>query len=203
MHGFSIDQRPDAPVGTPDTRRTVAIHWHWTTEYSTEEIGKALGVSERTVEKYLESTPAEEVRKQLEDIEAEVRYVAVKELKEQLRAAGHRSKTAESPAKVWEDSEGNLRVKDVTDDDGELVKRVPIPADIELMPDEEARYYARAEVRDILDQLTELLGIAEPEQVEVDAEHSGEVQLDHEHGFDEETDRRINEMIKALGDGDE
>lgn len=191
MHGFSIDQRPDAPVGTPETRRTVAIHWHWTTEYTIEEIAKALGVRPPTVEKYLDSPPADEVRAALEDVEAEVRYIAVKELKEQLRAAGHRSKTAEKPTKVWQDGSGDIHVRDVRDEEGEVVKRVPVPADIELMADEEARYYARAEVRDILEQLTDLLGVGEPEEVSV--EHSG--RIDGERTLGEEEQAALREAL--------
>lgn len=188
MYGFSIDDSPDSPVGTPDTRRTVAIHWYWTTEHSPAEIADALGVTEQTVEKYLHSGPGDEVKEQLAGIEQEVRLVAVRELQDQLKAAGHRSKTAEAPAEVWEDEDGNLRVRDVRDEEtGELVERVPLPDDIELMPDEEARYYARAEVRDILEQLTDLLGVSEPEQVEVTGEGGGpmEVQINHEFVDDE------------------
>lgn len=191
MYGFSIDQRPDAPVGSPDTRRAVALHWHWTTEYTTEEISKALGVQPRTVEKYLESTPADEIREQLKDVETEVRYVAVQELKDQLQAAGHRSRTAEATSEVWQDEAGNIHVREVTDDEGAVVKRVPVPDDYDLLPDEEARYYARAEVRDILDQLTDLLGVGEPEEMRV--EHSGEV--DTGSALDEETQAVIREAL--------
>lgn len=171
MYGFSIDDRPSAPKGTPDTRRSIAIHWHWTTEHSAEEIAQALGVTEQTVERYLHSGPGEEVKEQLANVEQEVRLVAVQELREQLQAAGHRSKTAEAPAKVWEDDDGNLNVKTITDEDGEVVKRVPVPENLELLPDEEARYYAREEVREILDQLCELVGAKEPEEHRV--EHEG------------------------------
>jgi hypothetical protein len=183
MVGFSINQRPDAPVGTPEARRTQALHWHWTTEYTNAEIAAALGVTERTVERYLDEPPADEVREQLADVETQVRYIAVAELQDQLKAAGHRAKTAEAPAEVWTDDDGNLRVRDVRDDAGDVVERVPIPDDLDLMPDEEARYYARAEVRDILDQLTDLLGIGEPEQLEV--EHSGQIDREHTLGEDE------------------
>lgn len=177
MFGVSIDNEPDAPVGTPDFRRTLAIHWAWTTEYTPEEIGKALGVTGRTVEKYLKEGPGKAVQEQLADVEAEVRLIAIRELKEQLQAAGHRSRTAEAPAKVWTDEDGDLNVKDVTDEDGDLVKKVPVPEDLDLMPDEEARYYARAEVRDILEQLTELLGVGEPEQIEMTGEGGGPLEV--------------------------
>lgn len=170
MYGVSIDDEPDAPVGTPATRRTVAIHWEWTTEYSRERMATALGVTPQTIRKYLDEGPNEEVREQMAGVEQEVRLVAVRELREQLKAAGHRSRTAEAPAKVWQE-DGDIKVYNQTDDMGETVKRIPVPEGYDLMPDEEARYYARSEVRDILDQLTDLVGAGEPETVEV--EHSG------------------------------
>lgn len=189
MYGVSIDDRPDAPVGKPATRRAIAIHWEWTTEYDREEMAAALGVKKSTIDRYIREGPTDEVREQLTDVETEVRHVAVQELKDQLKAAGHRSRTAESPAKVWTDDDGNLHVQDVTNDDGDVVKRVPVPEDLELMPDEEARYYARAEVRDILDQLTDLLGVGEPERLEL----SGEV--DTGSALDDETQAAIRETL--------
>lgn len=175
MHGITIDDRPDSPVGTKQLRRAVAIHWNWTTEYSTKEIAQALGVRPQTIREYLSEGPSDEVRQMMDVAESEVRMIAVQELRHQLKAAGHRSRTAETPTEIWQDSNGDVRVKDVTDDDGELVKKVPVPQDIDLLPNEEARYYARAEVRDILDQLTNLLGVGEPEQVEVSGEGGGPI----------------------------
>ncbi len=174
MNGVSIDDDPDSPVGSKAFRRAIAIKWRWTTEYTIEEIASALGVRPRTVRSYLEEEPNEEVRQAMKVNEGLIRDIAVSELKEQLRAAGHRARTAETPVKVWTDDNGDLRVRDVRDDEtGEVVKRVPIPNDIELGVDAEARYYARAEVRDILDQLTDLVGAKEPEQVEVMGEGGG------------------------------
>lgn len=171
MLGVSIDNEPDSPVGTPETRRTIALHWHWTTEYTNKEIASALGVREETVEKYLRSTPAEEVREQLADVQSEVRYVAVQELKHQLKAAGHRSRTAETPVKVWRNGDGDLVVQDQRDDAGKLTGRYPIPVDYEIGADEKVRYYAREEVRDILDLLTDIVGAKSPEEHKL--EHTG------------------------------
>lgn len=174
MFGVSIDDNPDGPVGTPATRRAIAIHWNWTTDYSTEEIASALGVTARTVEKYLASKPNEEVREQMEGIESEARLVAVAELKSQLQRAGHASRTAEKPVKVWQDEDGHLNVRDVHDEEtGELITKEPVPFDVEMGPDETARYFRREEVREILDRLVDLVGAGEPERYEL--EHSGEV----------------------------
>jgi hypothetical protein len=168
MYGVSIDDRPDSPVGSPDTRRTIAIHWEWTTEYTRIEMAKALGVQKRTVDRYIREGPTDAVQKQMADVESEVRLIAVAALKQQLKAAGSRSKTVEKPVKIWQDDSGNVRIREKRDDTGEVVERAPVNIDVEMMPDEEARYYARAEVREILDQLADLVGAKEPDQLEVE-----------------------------------
>lgn len=169
MFGISIDDNPDSPVGRPATRRNIAIHWNWTTEYTIDEMATALGVTPRTIQNYINDGPTEEVQEQMKKMEQEVRLVAVSELREQLQAAGSRSRSAETPVKIYENDDGEVEVRDVRDDDtGELLTRKPIPQDIELLPNEEARYYAREEVRDILEQLVDLVGAGEPDQVEVE-----------------------------------
>jgi len=167
MHGVSIEDSPDAPVGTPATRRTIAIHWNWTTEYSRTEIADALGVTEGTIKRYLMDGPNQEVRELMDNAEAEVRLVAVAELKEQLQTAGARSRTAEKPVKVYENEHGDVEVIDVDLESGET-KKIPKAQDIQLLPDEQARYYARDEVRKILEQLVDLVGAGEPDQVAVE-----------------------------------
>jgi predicted transcriptional regulator len=171
MHGISIDDDPDRPIGTKPLRRAVAIHWKWTTEYTIEEIANALGVRERTIKNYLSEPPSDDVKAVMNDVEAEVRMVAVAELKDQLQRAGDRSKTAEKPVEIYENDSGDVVVKNIEDDAGNVVKKIPKVQDIRMLPDEESRFYARKEVREIIDQLVDLVGAGEPEEVEV--EHSG------------------------------
>jgi len=172
MFGISIEDSPDRPVGKKSLRRAVAIHWNWTTEYTNAEIADALGVRERTVRNYLAEPPSEEVQSVMENVEAEVRMVAVSELRDQLKRAGHKSRTAEAPVKVWPE-DGRLNVVDVTDESGTIMDRYPLPDGFELGVDQEGRYYARQEVRDILEQLVDITGAAEPDKQEV--EHSGTI----------------------------
>jgi hypothetical protein len=142
---------------------------------SAEEIGEELNVTGRTVESYLNETPAQEVQEQLVEQQAEARIIAYEELKRQLREAGERSRSAEKPVMIFENEDGELEVRDVHDDDtGELVTKKPIPQDMELLPDEKTRYFGRQEVREILEQMSELLGIKEADEIEV----SGEVEID-------------------------
>lgn len=179
MFGISIDDNPDSPVGTPSTRRAVAIHWNWTTDHTTEEIADALGVRPQTVRKYISEGPTDGVQRQMDDVEAEVRLVAVAELRDQLQRAGSRSRTAEKPVKVWTDENGDLEVKDKQDPEtGEVTGKYPVPDDIELGADNTARYFRREEVREILRQLTELTGAAEPEQHEVTGSGGGPLEVE-------------------------
>lgn len=173
MHGISIDDDPDRPVGTKALRRAVAIHWNWTTEYTTAEIGSALGVRPQTVREYLSEPPSDDVKAVMDNVEAEVRMVAVAELKDQLQRAGDRSKSAEKPVEIYENDTGEVVVQNIEDEAGNVVKKIPKVQDIQMLPDEESRFYARKEVREIIDQLTQLVGAAEPEKQEI--EHSGEV----------------------------
>lgn len=178
-YGVSIDDERESPVGSPATRRTIAIHWNWTTEYTHEQMASALGVAPRTIREYLSDGPTEEVSEQLAQVEAEVRLVAVAELKDQLKRAGHKSRTAETPVEVWTDDDGDLRVNDEFDEEtGELTGKYPVPDDIELGPDETARYFRRQEVREILQQLTDLTGAGEPEQHELTGSGGGPIEVE-------------------------
>jgi len=172
MNSIDIDNEPDGPIATPAVRRAKAIHWNWTTDYSKQKIATALGVTPTTVSRYLHEGPTDDVKTVMDNVEAEVRMIAVAELKDQLQRAGHKSRTAEAPVKVWPD-DGHLNVVDITDEMGEIKDRYPLPDAFEMGKDGEARYYARAEVREILDQLVEITGAAEPDKQEI--EHSGEV----------------------------
>jgi predicted transcriptional regulator len=169
MYGVSIDDEPDSPVGTPATRRTIAIHWEWTTQYSREEMATALGVKKSTIDRYIREGPTDEVQRLMDGVEQEVRMVAVAELKDQLKRAGDRSRTAEKPVKVWTDEDGNLQVNDEIDDEtGKLTGKYPVPDDMEMGPDYTARFFRREEVREILQQLIDLVGAAEPDELEID-----------------------------------
>lgn len=188
MFGVELSDSHDRPVGTTATRRACAIHWNWTTEATEAEMADALGVTARTIRNYLNEGPTDAVREQMDGVEAEVRMIAVAELREQLRAAGDRARSAEKPVKVWTDANGNLNVKDKREPEtGELLDKYAVPHGMELGANEEARYYARDEVRQILDQLTAITGAAEPDEVAV--EHSGGVNVTVENTV-VETDER-------------
>ena len=191
------------PVGTKQWRVTRAIHDHFLTSKSWEEIADPLGVSVRTAKSYVNEPPAEEVREILSDQAKTVRIAAVEELKEQLRAAGERSRSAEKPVEVWEE-DGHLHVADQRNERGELVDRYAIPADYELAPDEERRYYARTEVREILELLADLTGASEPDRVRLEGnvgvDHSGRVDHSLSIGFEPTA---LEDLDERGGDRDE
>lgn len=182
------DDEPKRAKGKKQWRVNRAIHLDLTTQMTKAEIGDELGVSERTARRYCKSPPAQEVQETLQEQATRVRMAAFSELRRQLRAAGERSRSAEKPVKVWRDDADELAVRDVEDDEGNLLKKVPVPADLVMGPDEEARFYARKEARDILEQLVDLVGAGEPERVEL----SGDV----EHGASEE----LEELLDEAGD---
>lgn len=162
------------PVGTKSYRVTKAIHWHFTTDRTWEDIAEELGVSVTTAKKYVREPPADEVRAMLKHQATSVRIAALEELKRQLREAGSRSRSAEKPIKIWPE-EGEVRFTDVVNDRGEILERIPIPDGFEIGPDEEQRFYGRSEARDILEMMINLVGAAEPDKIEL----SGELGMNH------------------------
>lgn len=155
-----------------------------------EEIGDELGVSRQTVNEYIHSPPSEDVQNTLKEQARQVRMSAFSELQRHMREAGQRSRSAEKPIKVWRDDEGELNVQEITNDEGEVIKHIPIPADMVMGPDKEARFYARKEVREALDMLIDLTGAAEPERVEL----SGEV----ESGLSDAAIDKLGETIDEV-----
>lgn len=160
---------PKRAKGSKQWRVNRAIHMWFTTDMTQAEIGDELGVSRETVNEYINSPPAEEVQQTLQSQATQVRLMAFEELRRHLREAGARSRTAEKPVKVYENDAGELEVKDI-ELEGGMTKKVPVVQDIQLLPDEEARFYARKEIREALDMLIDLVGAGEPEQVELSGE---------------------------------
>lgn len=190
---------PDGPIGTRKMRVQKALYWYWTRDLTQEEIGEKLGVSARKVREYISEAPTSPaIQERVDDLEVQVRYAAAEKLRDQLKTAGVRAETAEKPVKVWTDSSGQLNVKDEHNDVGELTGRYIIPDTFELGPDEQARFYGRSEVREILDLLTDIVGAKAAERQEI--EHSGNIDVDANHTveLDAETAAKIRDA--DLGD---
>lgn len=180
-----MSDSPKRARGTRQWRINRTIHLWMTTDKTQSEIGDELGVSRQTVNEYIHSPPAEEVQETLQEQARQVRMAAFEELRRHMRESGERSRSAEKPVKVWRNDDGKLNVETITDDDGNVVKRVPVPADLVMGPDEEARYYARQEVREALGMLIDLTGAGEPDRIQVD------------HGVDED---QVADVVDSIVD---
>lgn len=170
----------DGPIGSKKMRIRKALYWYWARDMNQEEIGEKLGVSPQKVREYIHASPqSEAVEEQLDNLETQVRFIAVEQLREQLKQAGSRAESAEKPVKIWEDGDGNLRVKDKHNDRGEVVDKFPVPADIEMGEDSEQRFYGRSEAREIIDLLTDIVGgkAAERHKHEHTGEGGGPIQV--------------------------
>lgn len=160
---------PKRAKGSKQWRVNRAIHMWFTTDKTQAEIGDELGVARETVNEYVNSPPAEEVQETLETQATQVRLMAFEELRRHLREAGERSRTAKKPVKVYENDDGELEVQDLELESGQ-VKKFPVVQDIELLPDQETRFYARKEIREALEMLIDLVGAGEPDRVELSGE---------------------------------
>lgn len=149
-------------------REATAIHMYFCRDMTLPEIADKIDVSKSTVSRYINSEPSQEVQSLIAEQAAEVRIASMQELRTQLREVGTRARSAEKPVKVWTDGDGDLRVNDkVNPETGDLVGKYPVPHDMEMGPDQQARYYSREEAREILEHMEQLVGAREPEQVEV------------------------------------
>jgi len=190
---------PKRAKGTRKWRINRAVHLWMTTNMTQTEIGDELGVSRETVNRYIHDPPADEVRETLTEQARQVRLSAFQELQRQLREAGERSRSAEKPVKVWTDDDGDLTVKDKRDPEtGEKLGVFPLPDDMEMGADEQARYYSRGEIRDILEMLIDLVGAAEPDEVEL----SGAVESGLSDEAAETLDRLSDSLEGKYGDGE-
>lgn len=163
---------PEGPIGTRKMRVQKALYWYWTKDLNQDEIGDKLGVSARKVREYISEAPTSPaVQDAVDDLEIQVRYAAAEKLRDQLKEAGSRAESAEKPVKVWTDSNGQLNVKDERNDAGELTGRYVVPESFEMGADEQARFYGRSEVREILDLLTDIVGAKAAERHK--HEHTG------------------------------
>lgn len=161
-----VDALPDGPITSKKNRKRVAFNWYNRKGVPMSEIAQRLGVKERTVDSYVNHLTEEELQAMVQTT-AEARAVAASELQDQLREVGRKRRTTETDVKIYTDKHGDLVTEEFRDDNG--VKRViKVPQGIELQPDEEKRFYARKEIREILTMLLDLTGGWEPIEIETE-----------------------------------
>lgn len=173
----------------------------WSKGHTYSEIADEIGVTSGTISNYLNSDRAKEglrVHKQVH------KTGAIRELQEQKRELYEQLEEIQVDA-----SEASEAVKIVQDDDGEhfVLRRDEEIVDTlddfdsdewERVTDDETRYFRRreareilGEIRDIQDQLTQITGIDEPQEVEV--EHSG--QVDHRVELTSSEKEDLNDLL--------
>lgn len=158
------DSLPDGPITNKKNRQRIAFNWVQRKGVPIEEVSERLGVSVDRVEKYVYSLD-EEVLQAMVHTRAEARALASQELQEQLQEVGRKKRTSETDVMVYTDEDGNLVKEEIEDENGQK-HILKVPQDIEMQPDEEARFYARQEIREILSMLLDLTGGWEPIEVE-------------------------------------
>lgn len=147
-------------------RARKAVEWKFTRGWTNKEIAEELDVTPKTVSQYL-NDPPEELREPIKHFKDELTVSTFERLREQLQEANRRAREAETPEKVFEyDDDGNLISEEIHFEGGGS-KHVPKVKGMEMQPNEEARYYARAEEREIIEMLWNLAGVQEPDELEL------------------------------------
>jgi len=156
------------PKGSEVYRARKCIEWEWSTDMTQAEMGDELNVSRRTVQRYL-SDPPDELKDAAKCFKSQVVAVSVDRLKDHLAEARSRAENAEQPSKVFAyDDDGDLVTEEIEFEGGGS-KLVPKVEDMEMQPNQESRFYARKEEREIIEMLWRLTGAEEPDQHELDA----------------------------------
>lgn len=143
-----------------------AIEWKFVRGWTNKRIAEELDVTPKTVSLYL-NDPPEDFERPIQHFKDELAFGTFERLRSQLHEANRRARNAEKPQKVFEyDENGNLKTERIHFDDGGS-KLVPKVKDLEMQPDEQARFYARQEEREIIEMLWSLAGVEEPTEVDV------------------------------------
>lgn len=156
-------------------RARKAIEWKFIRGWTDQEIADELDVTRQTVNGYI-NDPPKELEQPIEHLKEQLTLATVSRLRDQLKEAEHRARTAEKPQKVFAyDDDGNLIADEIELEDGGSMW-VPRVEGMEMQPNHKARAAARQEERQIIEMLWSLAGVEEPEQHEI--EHSGGVSVE-------------------------
>lgn len=143
--------------GDRDNRASRALYLAYVEGKTQQEIADSLGVTQPAVSKYINEPPGDELKEELEKQALDIRRISEIILRGQLQAAQERAIGAETLSEDWGD--GDIRTARITDEDGKLIERKPIPEGFEMDDDHDARADARSEVRDILEGLQAVTGM--------------------------------------------
>lgn len=181
----NLDKRKEQPRWRPESRKRFALAKYYgigDESWTMEQIADYLRVEEGTVAKYIfESDMGDQVARRLADVQAQTRLQIAMELFDQLEQldeieeallkekraviSGYRPQTV-SGVPQMEDQE-NFDITDAP----ELEFNVPVAEEMDEVPNIEQVQEVWKEKRKIIQDIEDLLGLEEPEQVEVDSEH--------------------------------
>lgn len=150
-------------------------------EWSREEIADFLNVKRSKVDEYLDTTPqADEIRQAFSDVADQTRKELImdkrarlrhlRELEEELREAvevvvtDFQFKDVELEVETPRDS--NVTVSE--DADATYMGEVPVPSRVKQVPQFDRLRAVWSEMRQTEEELSDLMGLAEPEEVSVD-----------------------------------
>jgi predicted transcriptional regulator len=147
-------------------RARKAMEWKWTRNMTNQEIADELGVTRKTVRKYL-NDPPEELKEPAQHFKRQLIEGTMQHLREQLAAATERARNAERTSKVFAtDEDGNLETERIHFEDGGS-KLIPKVEDYEFAPNHEVRAASRREAREIIQMLWNLTGAEEPDELNI------------------------------------
>lgn len=181
----NLDKRKEQPRWRPESRKRFALAKYYgigDESWTMEQIADYLRVEEGTVAKYIfESDMGDQVARRLADVQAQTRLQIAMELFDQLEQldeieeallkekraviSGYRPQTV-SGVPQMKDQE-NFDITDAP----ELEFNVPVAEEMDEVPNIEQVQEVWKEKRKIIQDIEDLLGLEEPEQVEVDSEH--------------------------------
>lgn len=180
-----LEEKKDEPRWRPESRKRFALAKYYgigDESWTISEIADYLRVQDGTVAKYIfESDMGDKVAKRLADVQAQTRLQVAMELFDQLEKldkieeallkekraviSGYKPQTVSGVPKM--EDETNFDITDAP----ELEFNVPVAEEMDEVPDIEQVQEVWKEKRKIIQDIEDLLGLEEPEQVEVDSEH--------------------------------
>lgn len=180
-----LDKRKEKPRWRPESRKRFALAKYYgigDESWTIEQIADYLRVQDETVAKYIfESDMGDKVARRLADVQAQTRIEVAMKLFDQLdrldeieeallkekRAviSGYKPQTVSGVPEM--EGQQNFNITDAP----ELEFNVPVAEEMDEVPNIDQVTDIWEEKREVIQDIEDLLGLEEPEQVEVDSEH--------------------------------
>lgn len=217
-----MSDRPDTVDDTPrfnrDTRVRIALSkWYGMDgeEWSYDEIGEYLNVSERKVKEYVhESDMAEEMEAVLAEKEAQTRMKILGDLTEKLERLEEIEQQVQEEKKAVPSMfmpESTTAELDPSDIDGvkateggsrQIEIDIPVPTEYSEIPNVSKLSDVWREQRLVQEQIEELLGLESPDEIDVSSEKTVDVKHWELSGGDNLPDQEVIDIESSEPDAD-